>query len=344
MAGPVALMAVVKADAYNHGVDRVAPVMATNGADAFGVATLGEALHLRSLGLTQPILCWIWSPEQDFRAAIDAGVDLAVISTRHARALVDASAGTPVRVSVKVDTGLHRSGVDEADWEEVFTLLRDCPGIEVTGLFTHLACADDPSDPETDRQAESFSRAIGLARDLGLEVPVNHICNSPAALTRPDLYHGMIRPGVVLYGLEPVPGLDHGLRPAMSWVGDITVVKPIRAGEATSYGLTWRAEEDGFLAVVPAGYADGVPRMAQGRIRVGIGGRFYDQVGRVCMDQFVVSLGSNPHGVTPGDEAVIFGEGGMSASELAASLGTINYEVICRPTGRTAREYEGQGR
>lgn len=171
-------MAVVKADAYNHGVEQVAPVMADSGADAFGVATLAEAMHLRSLGIVQPILCWIWSPEQDFRAAIDAGIDLAVISPGHAEALIDASAGRPVRVSIKVDTGLHRSGVDEAEWESVFTAVEQCHTIEVTGLFTHLACADDPSHPETDRQEERFSRAIDVARNCGLEVPVNHICLS----------------------------------------------------------------------------------------------------------------------------------------------------------------------
>lgn len=344
LAGAAKLMAVVKADGYNHGMEKVAPVMAANGADAFGVATLNEALTLRASGITQPILCWIWSPEQDWGAAVTAGIDLAVISPHHAKVLVDAPpASRTVRVSIKVDTALHRSGIDEHDWDEVFALLRDAEHIEVTGLFSHLSCADEPQNGETDRQAEVFLRSIARARELGLEVQENHLCNSPGTLTRPDLHFEMVRPGVALYGMEPVNGLDHGLRPAMSWVGAVTVVKPIAKGEGTSYSLTWRAEEDGFLAVIPAGYADGVPRMAQDHIRVNIDGHYYPQVGRICMDQFVIFLGTNPHGVHAGKEAVIFGAGGMTATELADSLGTINYEVICRPTGRTIREYTGEG-
>mgnify|MGYP000871088351 CR=1 FL=1 len=337
--GDVRLMAVVKADGYGHGALEAARIMADNGADAFGVATLREAVALREGGVDKPVLAWLWSPEQDIAEALALGVELGIPSLAHARTLVDAA--VPARVCVKVDTGLHRSGVDEADWDEVFTLLRDADHLTVTGVFSHLACADEPEHPANDAQAAAFGRAIDRARALGLDVPVNHLCNSPAALTRPDLRHEQVRVGVAMYGLEPVPGLDHGLRPAMTWAASVLVVKPITAGEGTSYGLTWTAGEDGYLAVVPAGYADGVPRNWQGHLEVGIGGKRYPQVGRVCMDQIVVSLGANEFGVQPDDEAVIFGEGGMSATELAAATGTINYEVVCRPTGRTVRTYEG---
>ncbi|HZK32777.1 MAG TPA: alanine racemase C-terminal domain-containing protein, partial [Corynebacterium sp.] len=156
----------------------------------------------------------------------------------------------------------------------------------------------------------------------------------------PDLYFEQVRPGLILYGMDPLPG-DHGLRPAMTWSADVIVVKPIRAGEGTSYSLTWRAERDGYLAVVPCGYADGLPRRAQDRLEVGIGGRRYRQVGRVCMDQILIDLGDNPHGVVAGDEAVLFGPGGMSATELADMLDTINYEITCLPKGRTVRTYRG---
>ncbi|WP_053546067.1 alanine racemase [Corynebacterium deserti] len=338
LVGDTKLMAVVKADAYNHGVDKVAPVIAANGADAFGVATLAEAIQLRQLGIDKEVLCWIWTPEQDFRKAIDLNIDLAVISKEHAQALIDTDV-PHIRVSVKVDTGLHRSGVDEAEWEEVFALLHAAPHIEVTGLFTHLARADEPEEPETDRQKEKFLQAVESARSVGLECPTNHMCNSPATLTRPDMHFQMVRPGLALYGLEPISGLDHGLKAAMSWVGKVSVVKQISAGQGTSYGLTWRAHDNGYVAVVPAGYADGMPRMAQEKFSVTINGVDYPQVGRVCMDQIVISLGDNPHGVAAGDEAVIFGNGGHSATEFADRLGTINYEVVCRPTGRTIREY-----
>lgn len=339
MVGETQLMAVVKADGYGHGATRVAEVMADNGADCFGVATLREAVQLREAGVEKPILAWIWSPEQDVAEALALRIRLGVPSLAHARALVDAA--VPAEVAVKVDTGLHRSGVDEADWAEVFALLRDAGHLTVTGLFSHLACADEPEHPANDEQGAAFRRAIDLARATGLEVPVNHLCNSPGTLTRPDLHHQLVRVGLSLYGLEPVAGLDHGLKPAMSWTGRITVVKPIQPGESTSYGHTWTATEPGWLAVVPAGYADGVPRSWQGKLQVGIGGKLYPQVGRVCMDQIVVDLGANEFGVAQGDEAVIFGRGGMSADELAAATGTINYEIICTPAGRTTRDYEG---
>lgn len=338
MVGDARLMAVVKADGYNHGAVEVARVMLDNGADALGVATLAEAGELRAAGITAPLLAWIWSPHQDFRAALREDIELAVTTPAHAAALIDAA--VPGRVSVKVETGMHRAGVEEADWQPVFSSLRDTRHLEVTGLMSHLACADEPDNPETDRQAEKFRRAIATARDLGLEVPTNHLCNSPGTLTRPDLHFQQTRVGIAVYGLEPVADLDHDLRPALTWASVVGAVKPIGEGEGTSYGLTWRAGQHGHLALVPCGYADGLPRAVQGHLMVGIGGHRYPQVGRVCMDQFVVDLGDNPRGVRAGDEVIIFGAGGMSATELAHATGTINYEVVCRPTGRTIRSIQ----
>lgn len=340
LAAPAQLMCVVKADGYNHGAIESATVMAENGADQFGVATLAEALQLRAGGIELPILCWIWSPEQDFQQAIAADIDLAVVSVAHAEAIVAAAEQTTVRVTIKVDTGLHRSGVPPTDWERVFRLLVSAPNVIVTGLMSHLACADDPADPMTDMQAEAFQAAIELARECGLNPQVNHLCNSPGTLTRPDLHFDMVRPGLALYGLEPVMGITHNLRPAMRWVGRVTVVKPISRGDGVSYGMTWRAERDGQIAVVPAGYADGLSRNAQGQVEVTIGGHRYQQIGRICMDQFVIDLQDNPHQVHAGDAAIIFGPGGMSATELAQRIDDINYAVVCRPTGRTVRSFE----
>lgn len=340
---PAQLMCVVKADGYNHGAVTVAQVMADNGADQLGVATLSEAMQLRTAGIKLPILCWMWSPEQDFIPAIEKGIDLAVISPAHAEALCKVAADYPTRVTIKVDTGLHRSGVHPADWEMVFRRLAAADGITVTGLMSHLACADELDNPITDDQAEQFRQSLKLAKTCGLQPQVNHLCNSPATLTRPDLYFDMVRPGLAVYGLEPISGLDHGLKPAMQWVAKITVVKPIASGEGVSYGLTWRAERDGVIAVVPVGYADGLSRNTQGKVEVTIKGRRYPQVGRVCMDQIVIDLGVNAHNICPGDEAIIFGKGGMSATELAHRLGDINYAIICRPTGRTIRRFETKG-
>lgn len=344
--GDKQLMCVVKADAYNHGVERVAPVMASNGADQFGVATIAEALQLRAVltraGFEHRILCWIWGADSDLAEALDNDIELAVTSVAHAKAVIKAAEmcerPSQVKVTVKIDTGLHRSGVDEAEWAEVFDLLKACEKLTVSGMFSHLACADDPESLVTDEQAEVFARGLAFGRQYYPDI-VGHLANSPATLMRPDLHFDMVRPGVCLYGLEPVPGMDHGLVPAMSFVGKVIVVKPIKAGEGTSYSMTWRAEKDGYLAVVPAGYADGVPRAAQNHIEVTIGGTRYRQVGRVCMDQIVIDLGANEQGVAQGDEAIIFGDGGMSATELAQAMGTINYEIVCRPCGRTKRVF-----
>lgn len=338
--GPdVRLMCVVKANAYNHGLDRVAEVMARAGADAFGVATIAEAVRLRQAGANLPILAWIWNPHEDITDALAAGIEIAAPSLAHARAVVNA--GVPARVCVKVETGMHRSGVDEADWDETFALLSDAKHIDVTGLMTHFACADDPDNPANDAQLEAFARALDKAHAAGLECPVNHVANSPALLSRTDTHFQQVRAGLACYGCEPIAGEDNGLRPAMTWAGDVINVKPIAAGESTSYGQTWTAERDSYLAVIPCGYADGLPRAVQGKLEVGIGGKRYPQVGRVCMDQIVVDLGDNPFGVAAGDEAVIFGQGGMSATELAGAIGTINYEILCRPQGRTVHVYEG---
>lgn len=330
------LMCVVKADAYNHGVERCVPVMEANGADAFGVATFAEARRVRAL-TGKPVLAWLWDPAEQ----IPEGVDVGVPSLEHLRALIDAPSAPTIYL--KVDTGMHRSGIDEQRWQEAFELALAAQAqgkCEVAGLMTHLSCADDPSDPYTDQQAAAFRRAIAQARQVGLRLERNHAANSPATWTRPDLHFDMVRPGLSLYGLEPVAGLDHGLRPAMTWSAPVVTVKPMRAGEATSYARTWQAPEDGFSAVIPAGYADGVQRSWQGALEVEIGGRAYPQVGRVSMDQVVIWLGANEAGVAPGDTAVLFGD----ATALATRAGTINYEVVCAPRGRTTRTYIGEGK
>lgn len=335
----VNLMCVVKADAYGHGAAEVAPVMAANGADAFGVATVSEGLALRESGIDKPILAWIWDPGDDVAKPLAAGLDLSVPTLEHARVL--AQTQVPARVYVSVETGMHRAGLEESEWGQACALLHKARHIEVLGIMSHLACADELDSPMTDLQAAAFARALTVARSAGLKCPVNHLCNTPGTLNRKDLHYQQVRVGLGLYGLEPVAGQDHGLRPAMTWAGTVMAVKPIPAGEGTCYGMTWRAQRDSWLANVPVGYADGLPLAFQSAVQVGIGGRLYPQVGRVCMDQIVVDLGENPDGVAPGAEAVIFGVGGQGASALADAAGTISYEVICRPTGRTVRCYVG---
>lgn len=337
-AGEAKLMCVVKADAYNHGVEKCVPVMDRNGADVFGVATLAEARRVREV-TQKPVLAWLWSIHEE----LPEGIDLGAPSVAHLQLLIDEP--THRTVYLMVDTGMHRSGIDEPEWEAAFKMAFEAEQagkIEVAGLMTHLACADNPVDPYTDFQAENFRKAIEAARAAGLRVERNHMANSPATWTRKDLHFDMVRPGVSLYGLEPVAGLDHDLKPAMTWVGQVIAVKPMKQGEVTSYARTWEAPEDGYTAVIPAGYADGVHRSWQGALEIAINGQTYTQVGRVSMDQIVVWLGANEDNVQAGDEAIIFGAGGRSATDLAKAAGTINYEVVCAPEGRTLRTYVGE--
>lgn len=330
-AGDARLMCVVKANAYNHGVERVVPVMEAAGADAFGVATFKEAEQVAQL--TQlPVLAWMWTPGEEIPEDIEIGAP----GLAHLRWLNKQGVKAPVHLLV--DTGMNRSGIDEEDWAEAFELAR---GLDVVGLMSHLACADEPGNPYNAQQHDAFRRAVDLAKKSGLNPRLNHLANSPGTLSRKEFAFEQVRPGIALYGLDPVEGSDNPhLKPAMTWAARLTAVKRIAKGEGASYGLTWTAPEDGWTAVVPVGYADGLPRGWQGAVEVTINGRRYPQVGRVCMDQFIIWLGKNEAKVTVGDEAVIFGEGGMSAAELAQRAGTIHYEVVCSPCGRVEREYK----
>lgn len=344
--GPeVALRAVVKADGYGHDSVAAAQVMQENGADAFGVATLDEAENLVKAGISLPIMAWMWEGTyQNAARAVQLGVQLGVPSATHARAVARAAAHRPIDVYVMVETGMYRNGIDMDGYEEVLTILGAQPNITVKGLMSHLACADEPSNPANTRQGQEFEAFLQRGRALGFELPENHLCNSAGMFSRPDLRYQMVRPGAALYGLEPIPGVTHDLQPVMSLVGTVMEVKHIPAGEGVSYGLTWHAPADGQLAVIGAGYADGLHRRWQGAIEVCIGGYRYPQVGRVCMDQIIVDLGTNPHGVRTGDRGVIFGSGGMSANELAHRVGSINYEIVCAPMRRAKHDFYRQRR
>lgn len=336
------VMAVVKADGYNHGMVEVARAALSAGADQLGVTTLEEALTLRKAGVNAPILAWLWTPDQDVAAAIAADIDLGVATLDHLEAVVAVAAEKRPRITVKVDTGMSRQGFNYAsdEWSRALpAIVQAQDTVTVTGLFTHLANADEIGHPSIDMQAERFRSAIAEARAVGLDVPVNHASNSAATLTRPDLAFDLVRPGIAVYGLEPIPGLDHGLRPAMTLSAQVVSVKDLPAGEAVSYGRTWTTDQNTRVAVIPFGYADGMSRALSSKCSVSIDGRRYNQVGRVCMDQFVVEVDEH---VQPGDEAVIFGnglDGSPTADELAEILDTINYEIVTMPHGRVQRNY-----
>jgi len=334
-------MVVVKADGYGHGAVEVARAALDSGAHWLGVCTIAEALQLRAAGITAPVLAWLHTPDADFAAAAAAGVDLSVASVRALDAVV--AAAPDARVHLKIDTGLSRNGAQPADWPDLVDRAVRA-GVDVVSVWSHLAHADAPEHPMIDRQARQLTEAHKYAHDQGL-TPFLHLANSAATLTRPDLHFDLVRPGIAVYGLSPVPERgDFGLRPAMTLRSRVALVKRVPAGEGVSYGHAWTTPAETTLALVPVGYADGVPRALGGRLRVLLGGRLRDVVGRVCMDQVVVDCGQDA--VSEGDEVVFFGPGDRgepTAQDWADALGTIHYEVVtgvARP--RLVRNHVGE--
>ncbi|WP_197515215.1 alanine racemase [Mycobacterium sp. 1245805.9] len=347
-AGGAGVMAVVKADGYGHGATRVARAALAAGAAELGVATVDEALALRADGITAPVLAWLHPPGIDFGPALLADVEIAVSSVRQLDEVTDAvrRTGRTATVTVKVDTGLNRNGVAPANYPAMLTALRQAVAedvIRLRGLMSHMVFADQPENPINDVQAQRFSDMLARARAEGVRFEVAHLANSSATMSRPDLAFDLVRPGIAVYGLSPVPQLgDMGLVPAMTVKCAVALVKSIRAGESVSYGHTWTAQRDTSLALMPIGYADGVFRSLGGRLEVLINGRRRPGAGRICMDQFVVDLGPGPVDVTEGDEAILSGPGTRgepTAQEWADLLGTIHYEVVTSPRGRITRTY-----
>src|SRR6201997_4561960 len=347
-AGAAQLMAVVKADGYGHGATQVARTALAAGAVELGVATVDEALALRADGITAPVLAWLHPPGVDFGPALLADAQIAVSSVRQLDELLDAvrRTGRTATVTVKVDTGLNRNGVAPAQYPSLLIALRQAvadDAIRLRGLMSHMVFADQPDNPINDVQAQRFTDMLAQARSEGLRFEVAHLANSSATMLRPDLAFDLVRPGIAVYGLSPVPDLgDMGLMPAMTVKCAVALVKSISAGEGVSYGHTWIAERVTNVALLPVGYADGVFRALGGRLQVMINGRRRPGVGRICMDQFLVDLGPGQPDVAEGDEAILFGpgtRGEVTAQDWADLLGTIHYEVVTSPRGRITRTY-----
>lgn len=343
-AGRAEVMAVVKADAYGHGLVEASRAARDGGATWLGVAQPGEALALRAADDSGRVLTWLYGPEVPARALVESGVDVSAGSIPALEAILAGArdAGMPARVHLAVDTGLGREGFARADWalaiDALAAAIRDGRA-EAVGIWSHLAWADAPGHATVDRQADAFSEAIAAAEAVGLDVPLRHLANSAATLTRPDLHHTLVRPGIAVYGLPPVPdpdGVNFGLRPAMSVETTVAQVKRVPKGQGVSYGHDYVTERETVLGLIPAGYADGVFRSAGGVGEVAIAGERYRIAGRVCMDQFVVDLGPDSR-VRAGDRAVLVGPDGPSAREWGDWSGTIDYEVVCRFGGLRAK-------
>jgi len=350
-AGDAAVMAVVKGDAYGHGLVPSARAALRGGADWLGVAQLQEALALRAAGVTAPLLSWLHAPGVDFAAAIRAGIDLGVPAIWELDAVAAAAreVGRAARVHLKVDTGLARNGAYGPDWPALVDAAarHTADGtITVVGVFTHFACADTPHDPTVEAQQIKFTEAVRDCERAGFALEVRHMSNSAATLTRPRAAFDLVRPGLAVYGLSPVPDIGgpsrFGLTPAMKVSANITVTKRVPPGQGVSYGHTYVTSRETTLIDVPCGYADGVPRAASSVGPVLVNGKRCTVAGRVCMDQFVVDVDDLP--VQAGDEVVLFGsgaEGEPTAQDWAEAIGTISYEIVTRMSSRLPRVYLG---
>jgi len=347
------VMAVVKADAYGHGLLPVSRAAMEAGATWLGVAQLGEALELRAAGITARVLTWLYAPGAPLDQAVAADVDLSVAAPWALDEVVAAAraVGRTARVHLKVDTGLGRNGLTPDQLPVVLdaALRAQAEGaVQVVGLWSHLAFADEPDHPTVHAQAEVFAEALALVEGRGARLEVRHLANSAATLTAPALHYDLVRPGIAVYGLSPVPQLggpaDFALTPAMTFEARLVTVKPVPAGQGVSYAHAYVTPGETTLGVVPVGYADGVPRHASGSAeRPGgpllVGGRRLSVAGRVCMDQVVVDLGPDAP-EREGDRVELFGtgaSGGPTAQDWADVAGTISYEIVTRVGGRVPR-------
>lgn len=353
LAGSAQIMAVVKADAYGHGIGAIASTARAFGAEWLGVALPSEALSLRSLGDSGPILAWLWTPgDPDIDACIAQGVDLGISSTWALEQVVASARaqGLRARVQVKLDTGLSRNGLSLAQWPSLIDALGRSSAdglVEVAAVWSHLADGDAPGAATVGAQRDAFVSAVELARRAGLDPGLLHLSNSGALWAFPDCRFDLVRTGIAMYGLAPAPALgtsrELGLVPAMTLRAELAHVKQIAAGTSVSYGSTWTSQQSSTVGLVPLGYADGIPRASGGRVEVAVEGARYPAVGRTAMDQFVIDLG--PASLArAGDDVVLFGSGAqgeLTADEWAERIDTIGYEVVTRIGSRVPRRYTG---
>ncbi|MGW6142000.1 alanine racemase [Streptomyces sp. NPDC055144] len=348
-----AFMAVVKADAYGHGMIPCARAAREAGATWIGTATPEEALAVRAAGIEGRVMCWLWTPGGPWREGIEADLDMSVSGMWALDEVVAAArvVGRAARIQLKADTGLGRNGCLPGDWPE---LVRSAVAAEreglvvVTGLWSHFACADEPGHPSIAAQLDCFREMVSFAERAGVRPEVRHIANSPGTLTLPETHFDLVRPGIAMYGISPSPEIgtpaDFGLRPVMTLSASLALVKHAPGGLGVSYGHHYVTPGETTLGLVPLGYGDGIPRHASGTGPVLIGGKLRTVAGRVAMDQFVVDLGGDEPAA--GDEAVLFGPGDRgepTAEDWAQAAGTIAYEIVTRIGARVPRVYVDDG-
>ncbi len=349
LAAPAAMCAVVKADGYGHGAVPVAQAARAGGADVLAVALVAEGVELREAGIDAVVMVLSQASADEIDTLVDADLDATVYTASGVQGLAAAarragrSAARPVRVHLKVDTGMHRVGVQPGEAVELGRMVVDEPALDLRSVFTHCAVADEPANPFTAKQLARFDAVLADLRAAGIDVPCTHAANTAAAIDHPDARQGLVRCGIGIYGLDPAPALAGRvpLVPAMSLHARVSHVKRVAGGEGISYGLRYRPAAETTIATVPLGYADGLPRrLGSHGGTVLVGGVARPIAGSVTMDQILVDCGDDP--VEVGDEVVLIGRQGdavIGAEDWAELLGTIAYEIVCGISPRVPRRY-----
>ena len=343
------VMAVVKADAYGHGLIPVARAARQGGATWLGTALLEEAISLRNSGDSGRILTWLGSPNDKWQECIDLGIDISVSSIEIASGVIKAAKkiGKKAKIHIKVDTGLGRNGVMPGDLADLTSLLEEATAnglVEVVAVWTHFALADAPSSPTIAKQLEVLDASFKFVESRGFKNLMKHAANSAATLTSPHTHFDLVRPGIAVYGITPGGEVgkasEYGLRPAMTLKAQAALVKDVPAGHGISYGAEYVTKQNTKIALIPLGYADGIPRIAGNKGPVLANGKKFSVAGRVCMDQFVIDIGDLDF--STGDEVILFGDPAQNepdVEEWAKASQSIGYEIVTRLGSRVPRIY-----
>ncbi len=339
------IMAIVKADAYGHGAVPLARELESQGCAFFGVALATEGAALRQAGITSPILVLGGVFRDDCELLFEHSLTPVVHNTASALILEEEARrrNTTKAVHIKVDTGMARLGVFPEDMPSFLKMISKKTNLRIEGLFSHFAEADMPASAFTKKQLKRFKAVVALAQSLGFSIKYLHMANSAAMARTPETHFNMVRPGIMLLGASPAPGLagQMGLRPLMTLRTEVLQVRRLRAGSPVSYGRTFTTGRDSIIATLPIGYGDGLPRALSNRGSVLIGGARAPIRGTVCMDLIMCDVTDIP-GVKPGDEAIVMGSQGkekITAEEIAGLADTISYEIFCNISKRVPRVY-----
>lgn len=338
------IMGIVKANAYGHGGGRVAETLEHCGISDFGVANIHEAVELRRsqrIGHESRILAFAPPLPSHIEPYLQHGIDMTICDSATAAAAqqIAAATGKPLKVQVKIDTGMGRMGIAPEEAMPLFTAIDRSSHLELAGIYTHFAQSHEP-EGFTRMQLDRFRSLTSEYEHATGRTVCKHAANSGAIVSAPSAWFDMVRPGILLYGYHPNDNEPTALplRPVMQFQGRVIYIKSVPAGTTISYNRTWSAPGQRTIATIAAGYADGYHRSLSNRSRVFINGKAYPQIGTVTMDQIMIDLGSDTH-VRPGDTAVLFGWDGPSAGELALTCGTISYELLCSVSRRVRRVY-----